>query len=158
RGENTGQGRYREFWQCDFDTIGTTSNAADAETVLVIHDLMVALGIERFQIRLNNRLVLNGLLEALGLADRAVPLLRSLDKRHRIAKEATRVERVASAGVAAEQAERILELAESATDNNEALTRAEQNVGANPKGRDGVARLRQILEVAAEAGLPAARL
>ena len=45
RGENTGQGRYREFWQCDFDTIGTTSNAADVETALVIHDLMVALGL-----------------------------------------------------------------------------------------------------------------
>src|SRR6478672_544497 len=61
RGENTGQGRFREFWQCDFDTIGTTSNASDIETTLVIHDLMAALGLERFQIRLNNRLILNGL-------------------------------------------------------------------------------------------------
>ena len=80
RGENTGEGRYREFWQCDFDTIGTTSNATDIETALVIHDLMLALNIERFQIRVNNRMVLNGLLEQLGLADKAVPLLRSLDK------------------------------------------------------------------------------
>src|SRR5438552_9199558 len=76
RGENTGHGRYREFWQCDFDTIGTTSNAADIEVVLVINDLMRAIGFERFQVRVNNRLVLNGLLEQLGLADRAVPLLR----------------------------------------------------------------------------------
>src|SRR6059058_4528257 len=80
RGENTAAGRYREFWQCDFDTIGTTSNAADVETALVIYDLMRAIGFERFQVRVNNRLVLNGLLEELGLADRAVPLLRSLDK------------------------------------------------------------------------------
>src|SRR6476620_2240974 len=49
RGEKTGQGRYREFWQCDFDTIGTTSNAADAEIVLVINDLFEALGFDRFQ-------------------------------------------------------------------------------------------------------------
>ena len=42
RGEHPGQGRYREFWQCDFDTIGTTSNAADIETALVIHDLFTA--------------------------------------------------------------------------------------------------------------------
>ncbi len=42
RGENTGHGRYREFWQCDFDTIGTTSNASDIEVALVIHDLMRA--------------------------------------------------------------------------------------------------------------------
>src|ERR671924_2092949 len=61
RGENTAHGRYREFWQCDFDAIGTTSNAADIETALVIHDLMLALGIEQFEVRINNRLVLNGL-------------------------------------------------------------------------------------------------
>ncbi len=60
RGENTGHGRYREFWQCDFDTIGTTANASDIEVALVIHDLMLALGFERFEIRINNRLVLNG--------------------------------------------------------------------------------------------------
>src|SRR5919201_5801519 len=51
RGENTGQGRYREFWQCDVDTIGTTSNAADVEVALVINDLMKALGIEKFEVR-----------------------------------------------------------------------------------------------------------
>src|SRR5712692_7557087 len=80
RGENTGHGRYREFWQCDFDTIGTTSNAADIEVALVIHDLMVALGFERFRIHVNNRLVLNGLLEEWGLATQTEPLLRALDK------------------------------------------------------------------------------
>src|SRR5271165_1322418 len=74
RGENTAHGRFREFWQCDFDTIGTQSHAADVETALVIHDLMRALGFERFEIRINNRLVLNGLLEELALANQAVPL------------------------------------------------------------------------------------
>ena len=59
RGENTQHGRYREFYQCDFDTIGTDANAADIETVLVIHDLLAALGFERFAIHVNNRLVLN---------------------------------------------------------------------------------------------------
>src|SRR3954453_22206107 len=71
RGENTAHGRYREFWQCDFDTIGTTSNAADVETALVIHDLMRALGVEQFEVRINNRLVLNGLLEEMGLLQKA---------------------------------------------------------------------------------------
>src|SRR6476646_2659021 len=80
RGENTAHGRYREFWQCDFDTIGTTSNAADIEGALVIHDLMVAIGFERFQVRVNNRLVLNGLLEELGLAGQSVRILRILDQ------------------------------------------------------------------------------
>src|SRR6185295_2195241 len=80
RGENTAHGRFREFWQCDFDTIGTTSNAADIETALVIHDLMVALGFERFTVRVNNRMVLNGLLEELGLREKAKPLLIAVDK------------------------------------------------------------------------------
>src|SRR5271156_5168692 len=78
RGENTQKGRYREFWQCDFDTIGTTSNAADIEVALVIHDLIVALRIEKFEIRINSRLILNGFLELHGLADKSVPILRSL--------------------------------------------------------------------------------
>src|SRR3974390_2302788 len=88
RGENTGHGRFREFWQCDFDTIGTTSNAADVETVLVIHALMRALGFERFVIRVNNRLVLNGLLEELGLAGHSADLLRILDKLPKVGSEA----------------------------------------------------------------------
>src|SRR5712692_4361040 len=98
RGENTGYGRYREFWQCDFDTIGTTSNAADIEIVLVIHDLLVALGFDRFQIRVNNRLLLNGLLEELGLAEQSAHVLRSLDKLPKLGAEATRDE-IVSGGV-----------------------------------------------------------
>src|SRR5262249_54034166 len=79
RGERPARGRFREFWQCDFDTIGTTSNAADIEVALVIHDLMVALGIDKFEVRVNNRLVLTGLLEQLGLdACSSAAILRSL--------------------------------------------------------------------------------
>jgi histidyl-tRNA synthetase len=65
RGENTQRGRYREFMQCDFDTIGTRSIAADIETCLVIHDLFRAIGFSEFTIRVNNRMVLSGLLERL---------------------------------------------------------------------------------------------
>src|SRR5215208_696637 len=112
RGERPGHGRYREFWQCDFDTIGTTANAADIEVVLVIHDLMKALGLERFRIHVNNRLVLNGLLEELGLAGQTAALLRALDKLPKIGREAVAAEMAEKAGTAAEQAERLLTLAE----------------------------------------------
>lgn len=80
RGERPGHGRYREFWQCDFDTIGTTSNAADIETALVINDLFTAIGFDKFEVRINNRMVLNGLLESIGIADKSTSVLRSLDK------------------------------------------------------------------------------
>src|SRR5580698_7963481 len=76
RGENTQRGRYREFMQCDFDTIGTLALAADVETALVIHDLFRALGIEDFTIHVNNRMVLTGLLERFDLGDQAAPILR----------------------------------------------------------------------------------
>src|SRR5437016_6771055 len=88
RGERPQHGRFREFWQCDFDTIGTTSNASDVETALVIHDLMRAIGFERFEIRVNNRFVLNGLLEELGVAEQTAALLRALDKLPKIGKDA----------------------------------------------------------------------
>src|SRR5689334_4002625 len=80
RGEKPQKGRFREFMQCDFDTIGTLSPVADIETSLVIHDLFLALGFTDFKIRINNRLLLNGLLEKLNLADRSVAVLRALDK------------------------------------------------------------------------------
>src|SRR5207302_5923888 len=99
RGENTQHGRYREFWQCDFDTIGTTSNASDTETALVIHDLMRALGFERFEVRLNNRLLLNGLLEEFGVADKTAACLIALDKLPKIGADAVCAEMSAGAGV-----------------------------------------------------------
>src|SRR5262245_45722980 len=61
RGENTQRGRYREFMQCDFDTIGTDSNAADIETLLVIHDLLSAVGFERLTLGVNICMILDGL-------------------------------------------------------------------------------------------------
>src|SRR4029079_16813260 len=76
RGERPGQGRYREFWQCDFDTIGRTSNAADIECVLVINDLLEGLGFNHFQIRINNRRLLNGMLKSLGYGDSIQHILR----------------------------------------------------------------------------------
>src|SRR5262245_48277948 len=87
RGENTGRGRFREFWQCDFDIIGTTSSASDVEIALVINDLFEALGFERFSVRVNNRMVLNGVLEGLKIAGQTPAILRSLDKFDKVGRE-----------------------------------------------------------------------
>src|SRR5229473_7114952 len=131
RGENTGHGRYREFWQCDFDTIGTTSNAADIEVALVIHDLMVALGFERFRIHVNNRLVLNGLLEEWGLATQTEPLLRALDKLGKSGRQPVIEEMIGTAGARPEQAERVLSLTETKGANQEILDRLGREFGQN---------------------------
>jgi histidyl-tRNA synthetase len=152
RGENTQKGRYREFWQCDFDTIGTTSNACDIETALVIHDLMRALGFERFEVRINNRLVLNGLLEEIGLAERTKEMLIELDKLPKIGKEAV-AEVLAKAGVTQARAERMLALAGTTGDNAEVLAFLERDYGGNAKAAEGVARLRELLDACRAAGV-----
>src|SRR5437870_9886746 len=118
RGENTQRGRYREFWQCDFDTIGTTGNAADIEVVLVINDLMCGMNLERFVIHINNRLVLNGLLEELGLAGHTAALLRALDKLPKIGRDGV-LEEMAKTGIAAAQGDRLLALAQTTGSNQE---------------------------------------
>ena len=70
RGERPQKGRYREFLQCDFDTIGTESVLADIEAVAVINRLLETIGFDKFTISINNRSVLTGLLEYLGLSTR----------------------------------------------------------------------------------------
>jgi histidyl-tRNA synthetase len=158
RGENTAHGRYREFWQCDFDLIGTTSNAADIEVALVIHDLMRALGFERFEVRINNRLVLNGLLEQFGLAGAAVPILRALDKLPKIGPEAVLTEIVEKTGVPTEQARQLLTLVSVKGSNTDILARLDAEFGGNARAADGIARLRELITVATMAGIPEERL
>jgi histidyl-tRNA synthetase len=163
RGENTQTGRYREFMQCDFDTIGTTSNAADIESALVIHDLMVALGFDRFTVRINNRLVLNGLLEELGLAEKSEGVLRVLDKLSKQGRDAVTGELTATPadqgiGLTAEQARRVLDLAGTTGSNSEVVERIGQEFGQNPKAAEGFARLRELLSVARTAGVPDERV
>jgi histidyl-tRNA synthetase len=159
RGERPGHGRFREFWQCDFDTIGTTSNAADIETALVICDLFDGLGFGgKFEVRINNRLVLNGLLDSLGLADKSVPLLRSLDKLPKIGREKVIEEMGREAGVSAPQAEKVLALAGTTGSNTVVLDQVERVYGSNATSADGVAKLRELIAACAAAGIPDGRI
>lgn len=82
REKKPGKDRFREFFQCDFDTVGCASVAADAEVCDVLATAMRALGINEFVIRVNNRKVLNGLLQVIGVddAETRVNVLRTLDK------------------------------------------------------------------------------
>src|SRR5262249_12688189 len=158
RGENTGQGRFREFWQCDFDTIGTTTNASDIETALVIHDLMRALGFERFEVRINNRLVLNGLLEEIGLAGQTAAVLRALDKLPKTGPDLVLAEMAEKAGVGREQAQRVLALAQTKGSNDEVLGRLRREFGSNARAADGIARLDELIRAARTAGIAEERL
>ncbi|MCA9148996.1 MAG: histidine--tRNA ligase [Planctomycetales bacterium] len=158
RGENTHRGRYREFMQCDFDTIGTESVAADTETVLVVHDLLQAIGISDFTIHLNNRRILNGLLAQLNLADQSGPILRALDKLHKIGADKVAAEMAATAGTSDEQAHQVLALSRVSGTNDEILAQLEQLLANNETGMAGIETLRAILRGAAAAGVESARI
>src|SRR5205807_5771237 len=121
-----------------------TANAADIEIVLVIHDLMRALGLERFQIHVNNRLLLNGLLEEMGLADHAGAILRVLDKLKKD-RDATFQEMAALSAVGASRAEAIISLAETKGSNRDILDQLQGRHGENPRASEGIRRLRELL-------------
>jgi len=157
RGENTQRGRYREFMQCDFDTIGTTSPVADLEMVLVVHDLLAAIGVERFTIRVNDRRVLGGILGRLGLTDRSTTVLRSLDKLGKATPEAVAAE-LAGQGVAADAVAALLEMASLSGAADAVLARLDVLVGDSEQGRAGVAALRGLVDGASQAGVASERL
>lgn len=163
RGERPGKGRYREFWQCDFDTIGTTANAADAETALVINDLFTAIGFERFQVRINNRLILNGILEKRGVADRVVQVLRSLDKLEKIGFEGVmaELERPDLAGLTNLQAAEILAVVMPPPEirsNAELMDYVATLCPGNSSIELGLRRISELLAVAKTAGIPDGRI
>ncbi len=101
RNEKPGPGRYRQFYQCDADTVGSASPAADAEICAMLADALEAAGIERkdYLIRINNRKVLNGVMEVVGLLDPADAttheeqrgiVLRAIDKLDRLGETGVR--------------------------------------------------------------------
>lgn len=160
RGENPQRGRYREFVQCDFDTIGTKSLAADTETALVIHDLVAAIGFEDFTIRLNSREVLTGILEALDLQEQAIPVLRALDKLPKMGPQQV-LKEMESAGAPQLKAHQLLERVTSAAaeaDSDGVLRTLDDAVGGSSVGQAGVEKLREILRGIEAAGIPPGRV
>lgn len=153
RGERPQAGRYREFAQCDFDTIGTTSIASDIETVLVINDLIRAIGFEKFTIRINNRKVLNGLLEKSNLSEQSVAVLRALDKLPKIGREKVKQEMLDTTGASDAQVDEILKLAEISGTNQEILSQLEPMCAGNELAELGCAQLAQIIEATSALGI-----
>ncbi len=153
RGENTQAGRYREFMQCDFDTIGTESVVADIETGLVINDLLSEIGIQNFTIRINNRQVLSGLLEKLGLSDKSVPILRALDKLDKIGAEKVAAEMQNTCEVSQAAAGDVLQLANATGSPDEVLATVAKLVDGSELGEAGIERLRSVVRGMIDGGV-----
>jgi histidyl-tRNA synthetase len=174
--EKPGPGRFREFYQFDFDSVGTSSMLADAECCAVMCDTLEALGIRPgdYVVRVNNRKVLNGVLEAMVggpmPADIAFHVLRSIDKLDRVGLEGVRQllgagrrdesgDFLRGVGLPDKQIAVVMEYLQFRADRRAALCDSlEKLVGASEIGRQGVAELREIDEALAGAGYDESRV
>ena len=171
RNEKPGPGRFRQFMQFDADTIGTPGVAADAEMAMMMADVMEALGIARgdYVIRVNNRKVLDGVLEAIGLggddnAGRRLIVLRAIDKLDKVGPDGVRAllgkgrldesgDFTKGAGLDDAQADRVLLLtAPSTGDLTDTLVKMRAAVSGSERGAEGVQELQDIGAMIAAAG------
>ena len=170
RNEKPGPGRYREFLQFDADTVGSASPSADAELLMMVSDTMEALGLKRgdYIVKLNNRKLLDGVLEAAGVAqeDRARRgvVLRAIDKIDRLGARGVAAllgegrkdesgDFTKGAGLGAEQSARILSfVAPDAQDEDAHLRQIGTFVGASAVGAAGLSELEQIVKLLAACG------
>jgi histidyl-tRNA synthetase len=147
RGENTQRGRYREFFQCDFDIVGSDSAASDFEVLLLIKASMEALGVEKFTIRLSHRGIFNRFLDRLDLRDRSAEILRTVDKLRKVGAE--EVARLLSEAAGREKSEKILSYIKGKGDFQSTL----QVMEAASGGESGESRrLRTIYSFMKETG------
>jgi histidyl-tRNA synthetase len=142
--------------QCDFDTIGTQSAAADAEIILVVHDLMRAIELERFTIRINHRGILSAVMEKSSDNTQIPEVLRVLDKLDKIGANNVADELAKIPGVPFEVLNRIIALADSNTENELVLSDLDEIVRGNTLGESSVNRLREILSALSKALSPEA--
>ena len=152
RGERPQRGRFREFYQADIDIIGDgkLDILCEAEIPSVIYRTFTALGLEDFQIRLNNRKVLSGLFDLLGLGDKATDVMRTIDKLEKIGKEKVLEVLTGEFAVAEDAASKLLEVLESA-DPMEAL---EKLKGQNELLDTGIQELSQVVHHMGDFGVP----
>ncbi len=149
RGERPQKGRYREFYQCDFDVVGTVSPSADLEVALVMNDALDALGAGRFQVRINDRAILNGLLGSLDLQGKSDDVLRTVDKLDKIGEAGVK-EELGASGVTGEQADRILGFTQLSRDKegDDLLRALDERFASNDCARRGIERLRFVVSSA----------
>ena len=159
RAEKPGRGRFREFFQCDVDIVGSSSPTADAECIALDNAVMTELGIERFLIRVNNRKILAGLARLAGVAqDREALFSRTLDKLESQGAETVRSLLQTEVGLEAEAIDRFLGALELKGSNEEILESLAERFQAVEVGRCGVEELKAVLGRAAAFGVPAGRV
>ncbi len=156
RGERAQRGRFREFYQADIDIIGDgkLDIVNEAEIPSVIYAIFTALGLKRFQIRVNNRKVLNGFYESLGLTEQSADIMRTADKLEKIGAENVRKILVEDLSIPADKADEILSFMAITGTNEAVLTALDAYRGRSEKLDQGLDELKTVVGYLADFGVP----
>ena len=157
RGERAQRGRFREFYQADIDIIGDgkLDITNEAEIPAIIYQTFTSLGLKRFQIRVNNRKILNGFYAMLGLTEQSGDIMRTVDKLDKIGAEKVRTLLVDECGVSAESADEILKFIAIAGGNEQMLAALESYRGRNEVFDEGLDQLNTVVKYLSAFGVPA---
>jgi histidyl-tRNA synthetase len=159
RADRPARGRFREFYQCDVDAIGSRSAVIEAELCAAVADVLMRLGFDDFVIRLNHRGLLRGLLQNLGVPDTMQDgALVAIDKREKIGRSGVAQE-LAARGIPPDAARRLLDAFAPEEQgarqfgargpNVEVVEWARRQVGGNPGGMEAIAELEGIVSLCA---------
>ena len=157
RGERAQRGRFREFYQADIDIIGDgkLDITNEAEIPAIIYQTFTSLGLKRFQIRVNNRKILNGFYAMLGLTEQSGDIMRTVDKLDKIGAEKVRTLLVDECGVSADSADEILKFISIAGGNEQVLAALESYRGRNEVFDEGLDQLNTVVKYLSAFGVPA---
>ena len=156
RGERAQRGRFREFYQADIDVIGDgkLDIVNEAEIPAIIYQTFTALGLQRFQIRVNNRKILNGFYAMQGLTEKSGDIMRTVDKLDKIGAEKVRVCLIEDCGLTDEQAGEILKFIAIGGANAEVLTALAAYQGKNEVFDQGLDELQTVVKLLGSFGVP----
>ena len=156
RGERAQRGRFREFYQADIDIIGDgkLDITNEAEIPSIIYQTFTALGLTRFQIRVNNRKILNGFYAMLGLTDRSGDIMRTVDKLDKIGPHKVCACLMDDVGLTADQAEEIMRFISITGSNDQVLSALEGYRSRHELFDQGLDELTTVTRYLAAFGVP----
>ena len=156
RGERAQRGRFREFYQADIDVIGDgkLDITNEAEIPSIIYQTFTRLGLKRFQIRVNNRKILNGFYAMLGLTEQSGAIMRTVDKLDKIGPDKVRDLLLSDCGLQEDQAAEILKFIAITGSNAEVLAALEGYMGRHELFDTGLSELKTVVKYLADFGVP----
>ena len=156
RGERAQRGRFREFYQADIDIIGDgkLDILNEAEIPSIIYNIFNRFGLKRFQIRVNNRKILNGFYAMLGLSEKSGDIMRTVDKLDKIGAEKVKGLLLSECGVEESAADEILKFIAITGTNSEVIAALEGYTGRNEVFDLGLTELKAVCENLGAFGVP----